>query len=216
MNDDDTTTPASHDDEGSLPVADGTSAAQADTETPALPPTEASPDDTQALPHPDDTQALSQPDETQVLPQHDGTRPIAETRPLPAAGPDDPLSVFDRPDEAAEPPRASGDAPSSVPGSPAEGPAMSQPAMSQPGSPGAPVPAAVAPQEPVSTGPRASTIVWGFLVVAFGVGLVATGAGARLDVGLISIVLLAAAGVLLVIGSVVAAVRRRRRSTTTG
>ncbi len=70
------------------------------------------------------------------------------------------------------------------------------------------------PQRPlVRSGPRTGTIVWGFLVVAVGVGLLAQSAGARIDVELGAILLLGAAGALLVLGSLLSAARRRRDET---
>lgn len=65
----------------------------------------------------------------------------------------------------------------------------------------------------VRTGPRTGTIVWGFLVVAVGAGLLAHAAGARVDLELGAILLLGAAGSLLVLGSLVSAARRRRDET---
>jgi hypothetical protein len=168
------------------------------------------PEETRALPAPDETQALPPADETQALPPADETQafPAAEgTRALPVAGADDPLSVFDRPDR---------------PGLSDE--ASARPSLAAPDPLPAPVhePLPAQAQEHAQddrstpgTGPRASTIVWGFLVVAFGVGLLANVAGAQIDVELAAIVLLAAAGVLLVVGSVVSAVRRRRRAPAT-
>ena len=63
---------------------------------------------------------------------------------------------------------------------------------------------------PVRRGPRVSTIVWGFVIVAFGVVVLAAALGARVDLGLATIVVLAAAGITLVVGSVVSGARRRR------
>ncbi|QJW37506.1 hypothetical protein [Cellulosimicrobium protaetiae] len=72
--------------------------------------------------------------------------------------------------------------------------------------PGAPA----EPTSPVRRGPRVSTIVWGFVIVAFGVVVLAAALGARVDLGLATIVVLAAAGLTLVIGSIVSGARRRR------
>jgi hypothetical protein len=74
------------------------------------------------------------------------------------------------------------------------------------GGAGAPSPAPVP-----SRGPRVGTIVWGFLIVAFGAAVLATALGARVDVGLAAIVVLAVAGVTLVVGSVAVGARRRGR-----
>ena len=202
-------------------------------ETQALP----AADETQALPAADETQALPAADETQALPAADETQAFpgsGDTRAFPVAGPDDPLSIFDQPERPAEPAfteHASTQPAGAVPEPPAPGDggyagdrgytgygaAAPEPATPEPAAPepAGTTPVAAAVDEPhPGSGPRASTIVWGFLVVAFGVGLVANAAGAHIDVELAAIVLLAAAGALLVIGSVVSAVRRRRRATT--
>lgn len=60
-------------------------------------------------------------------------------------------------------------------------------------------------------GPRVGTAVWGLVVAAVGVGLLALGLGAEFDVELAVIALVAAAGVALLIGSVAAGARRRTR-----
>lgn len=74
--------------------------------------------------------------------------------------------------------------------------------------------AAGTPASPlVRTGPRTGTVVWGFLVVAVGVGVLAQAAGARIDVELATILLLGVAGALLVLGSLLGAARRRRDQT---
>lgn len=71
------------------------------------------------------------------------------------------------------------------------------------------VPAAAA-TPPLRRGPRISTIVWGFVIVAFGAVVLASAFGARVDTGLVAILVLAAAGVTLVVGSIVSGARRRR------
>jgi hypothetical protein len=73
-----------------------------------------------------------------------------------------------------------------------------------------------APPKPlVRTTPRTSTIVWGFISLAIGVGAISVAAGATLDIGLAMIWLLAAAGAVLIVASVVGAVRRRNRAVGT-
>jgi hypothetical protein len=161
-------------------------------------------DETRALPV-DDAQRLPVEDETQQLPATSGreaadagrgdTRrlPVSDdTRPLPgesSAGsssrPDDPLAIFDEPQRTGRPTSEA------APTAPADG----TPLESVP---------------PERRGPRTATIVWGFLVLALGVGLLADAAGARIDVELAAIVLLGLAGAVLVLGSLVSAVRRRR------
>jgi hypothetical protein len=61
---------------------------------------------------------------------------------------------------------------------------------------------------PEPNAPRVSTVVWGLVLVALGIGVVGAAAGATIDVGLAAIVLLAGAGVALLIGSLIAAARR--------
>lgn len=63
----------------------------------------------------------------------------------------------------------------------------------------------------VRTGPRSSTVVWGFVVIAIALGLLARASGASVDAELGAIVLLSVAGVLLVVTSVIGATRRRSR-----
>ncbi|MCL1870119.1 MAG: hypothetical protein FWF90_06855 [Promicromonosporaceae bacterium] len=67
----------------------------------------------------------------------------------------------------------------------------------------------------VRTTPRTGTIVWGFIILAIGIGALSVAAGATLDVGLAMIWLLAAAGAVLVVASIVGAARRRGRSGST-
>ena len=65
---------------------------------------------------------------------------------------------------------------------------------------------AVAPRAPRRV--RVGSVVWGVVVVAFAVGLVAFANGAVFDVQLAGIVLVAAAGVALLAGSLASARRR--------
>ncbi|RPF22782.1 hypothetical protein [Myceligenerans xiligouense] len=58
-------------------------------------------------------------------------------------------------------------------------------------------------------GPRVGTVVWGLVVLAIGLGILAAAAGARIDVSLAAILLLGGAGVALVAGSIVSSFRRR-------
>ncbi|WP_425954971.1 hypothetical protein [Xylanimonas sp. McL0601] len=170
--------------------------------------------------------------ETQVLDaaavEAGDTQPL---RPEPAR-PDDPLSVFDQPvpgqaeDTAAYTAAAYG-APSSGASSydtPSYAttsyptPSYTTPAPTTP-SYTAPVyeaPAWTPPPPPlVRTTPRTGTIVWGFVILAIGVGALSVAAGASLDVGLAMIYLLAFAGAVLVVASVFGAARRRNRTEPT-
>ncbi|WP_265520708.1 hypothetical protein [Oerskovia flava] len=58
---------------------------------------------------------------------------------------------------------------------------------------------------------RVGTVVWGFVVVAIGIGVLAISFGAQIDVELAAISLLGLAGVSLLVGAVVAGARRNRR-----
>ncbi len=86
------------------------------------------------------------------------------------------------------------------------GPAPTQPAPTQPGQ--AVQPAPPTPAAP-KRGPRVGTAVWGLVVIAVGLGILAVAAGVVFDLGVALIVLLGAAGVILVAGSVISSVRRR-------
>ena len=191
-------------------------------------------DETQVLeatPAPDETQVLeteADTEATQVI-ETDAAAPEA-TQVLPTVGPDDPLSIFDQPSPRtapvpggslplAEPAFTTPPAPtSSAPMS-----AMPVPDYGPPAPYGAPAPAMIAqpatrtpwppPAPLVRTTPRSSTIVWGFVILAIGIGVLSVVAGATIDVGLASIWLLAAAGAVLIVSSIVGAARRRRSIT---
>jgi len=90
-------------------------------------------------------------------------------------------------------------APAMVP-TPASAPAPAQPAWTPP------------PAPLVKTTPRTGTIVWGFVILAIGVGVLSVAAGASLDVGLAMIWLLAAAGAVLIVASIAGTARRRRKT----
>ena len=158
----------------------------------------------------------TEPAATEPLAGPPASEPHA-TEPLPVARVrDGETSVLDVPGPAAPThptaapgsPTTSGPAPGAVPPGGRSVPAT-------PGSPTAPtaptVPFAPAePQAPGRRGPRVATIVWGFVIVAFGVVVLAAALGARVDLGLATIVVLAAAGLTLVVGSIVSGARRRR------
>lgn len=59
-------------------------------------------------------------------------------------------------------------------------------------------------------GVRVGTVVWGLVLAAIGVGLIAFASGVSFDVELAVILLVAAAGVALLVGSLATATRRRR------
>ncbi|WP_315095309.1 hypothetical protein [uncultured Cellulomonas sp.] len=58
---------------------------------------------------------------------------------------------------------------------------------------------------------RMGTVVWGLVIAAIGVGLLAWAGGVQIDVQLAMIVLLAAAGVALLLGSIFSGARNARR-----
>lgn len=102
------------------------------------------------------------------------------------------------------------DASPTVDPQPASAPATSAPAAS--------APAASAPYPPASAGTgtaparppvRIGTIVWGLVIAAIGVLVLALAAGATIDSGLAVIGLLAGSGIALLIGALVSAARRR-------
>ncbi|MCB2176252.1 MAG: hypothetical protein KQH57_10630 [Actinomycetales bacterium] len=69
----------------------------------------------------------------------------------------------------------------------------------------------VAPAAPAATPdrrPRVATVVWGLVVLAVALGLMALGNGLVFDVQLAVILLVAGAGVALLVGSLVGARRR--------
>jgi hypothetical protein len=90
---------------------------------------------------------------------------------------------------------------------------MSTPPISGPPTDDGGTPAERVQSEPSRTvddrGIRVGTVVWGLVVAAIGIGLVATVAGVRFDVELAVIGLVAAAGLALLVGSFAKAARRR-------
>ncbi|GAA1973963.1 hypothetical protein GCM10009718_07390 [Isoptericola halotolerans] len=147
-------------------------------------------------PESDERTADSAVPATQQLPSGE----VPATQQLPASAPGDPLAVFD------EPIRSASSAPEPAA---AEDPvaASTTSAASVDDSPAVPA------RPLVRSGPRITTIVWGFIVVAIGVGLLASTAGASIDLELAAILLLAVAGLMLVVGSVAGSLRRRRQAT---
>ncbi|HEY3436363.1 MAG TPA: hypothetical protein VGK35_01630 [Actinotalea sp.] len=89
-----------------------------------------------------------------------------------------------------------------------------QPVPTAPAAPTAgSAPDAPAPWEPAEPrGVRVGTVVWGLVVAAIGLGLLAYAIGVAFDVQLAVIVLVAAAGVALLVGSLVTSTRRRNRA----
>ncbi|WP_069388239.1 hypothetical protein [Cellulosimicrobium cellulans] len=149
----------------------------------------------------DDRRDARDTDETLVLGTSAGTAP---TQPLgdavfgtPAPGAADPAGTGTREGAADRP--STGDPTGSTTGS--------VPAAADPVAGDEPSTETVRPPR----GPRVGTIVWGFVVLAFGAAVLATALGAHVDLGLAAIVVLAVAGVTLVVGSVAVGARRRSR-----
>lgn len=86
---------------------------------------------------------------------------------------------------------------------PAPAPDQAQPTQAQPVQQAQPAKATT------KRGPRVGTAVWGLIVIAVGLGILAVSAGVMFDVGVALILLLGAAGVILVVGSVISSIRRR-------
>ncbi|GEA86210.1 hypothetical protein [Cellulomonas cellasea] len=100
------------------------------------------------------------------------TEPGTATAAYPVAS-SDPLSAFDRPEPAPSAPTADTPAPEAEP--------QREPA--------------------VRRGVRVGTFVWGLVIVAVGIGVLALSAGYELDVELALIVLLGVAGAAMLVGS---------------
>jgi len=92
------------------------------------------------------------------------------------------------------------DASPTVEPEPASAPSATAPAMTTP------VDTGKAPARPPV---RIGTIVWGLVIAAIGVLVLALAAGATIDPGLAVIGLLAGSGIALLIGALVSAARRR-------
>lgn len=139
---------------------------------------------------------------------------VGATTPLPAMPSTDPLSVdgpsVDTPPVGAPPAGAPPVGAPSV-GAPLYGAAPTTSGADPSSTGGGPSAGGVVDPGPLPRrGPRVATIVWGFVIVAFAVVVLAAALGARVDLGLATIVVLAAAGVTLVVGSIVSGARRRR------
>jgi len=121
----------------------------------------------------------------------------------PARDDSDPLAALRDPaPEATATPEAT--APASAPGrSQPAAPTQAQPVQQARPAQEQPTKAAT------KRGPRVGTAVWGLIVIAVGLGILAVSAGVMFDVGVALILLLGAAGVILVVGSVVSSIRRR-------
>lgn len=146
---------------------------------------------------------------TTPLPAAAPSTDTGATTPLPAMPPADPLSVDGPPADAPPVGARSAGAPST--GAPLYGAAPTTSGADPSSTGGTPGAGGFPDPGPLPRrGPRVATIVWGFVIVAFAVVVLAAALGARVDLGLATIVVLAAAGVTLVVGSIVSGARRRR------
>lgn len=158
-------------------------------------------------------------DETEVLPAleelpeagaHDDVVPepvLAETQPLAAAVPtieDEPTPTRTTPVEDPDPFELFSPAPAASEGwQPAPEPAVVvEPRIVEP---------AAGEADAGRRRLRVGTVVWGLVLAACGLGVIAWASGARIDFQLALIVLLAAAGVALLVGSIVSGARHARR-----
>ncbi|WP_175007885.1 hypothetical protein [Cellulosimicrobium sp. TH-20] len=151
---------------------------------------------------------------TTPLPAATPLADVGATTPLPTAPSVGPLSVdplsVDRPSVGASSVGASSVGASSV-GASSSGAGPTTSGADPSSAAGQTGPGGTADPGPLPRrGPRVATIVWGFVIVAFAVVVLAAALGARVDLGLATIVVLAAAGVTLVVGSIVSGARRRR------
>ncbi|GEL96588.1 hypothetical protein [Cellulomonas terrae] len=184
---DDDTTVIAADDTAVLPTdADTTVIAADDT---AVLPTNAEP----TAPHVEDTAVLateeSEPrvDETRALPAADESRPYPSTSawstPEEPAAYTSPIGALYTPTDRVAPDPVTDPAPVVEP----------------------------APADPPRRRLRVGTVVWGLVIAAIGVGLLAWAAGFAIDLQLAMIVLLAVAGTSLLVGSIVSGARAARR-----
>jgi hypothetical protein len=203
--------PAAADETAALPLEDAAPSAEAD---PA--PAEPEPTDevTTTTPAADETTVLpvAEGAETSVLPVVDAEAPVGETQPLPTADAGElapapaettaayasPIGSLYTPTERPEPTPTPTDA------------FFATYAEQDRVDPVAP-PAAAAPADPPRRRLRVGTVVWGLVIAAIGVGLLAWAAGVAIDLQLAMIVLLAVAGTALLVGSIVSGARNARR-----
>jgi len=155
----------------------------------------------------DETQQLDTVDATQRIDAVDATRTFDTV----GTGSDEHVAAA-APTPAAAPAPAATPVPASTP---APGPAAARWAAAPTPPTAPPTPPATPLPLPEDRGPRAGTVVWGLVVAAVGIGILALAAGAEIDGQLALIVLLAAAGVALLVGSVVSSARRRGREGRT-
>jgi len=172
---------------------------------------------TEKNPHADETatQSMDAVDETQeitVVETEPVVEPIAEVEPIVEDAPvvENTPAVDDAPTLEHEPPTR-GDTADPFDLYPA---APTEPYAAQPVSVPTPIlePAATEPvTEAAPRRLRVGTVVWGLILAACGLGVVAWASGARIDFQLALIVLLAVAGTALLVGSILSGARHARR-----
>ncbi|MBE6482574.1 MAG: hypothetical protein E7Z94_09460 [Actinomyces ruminicola] len=128
---------------------------------------------------------------TASTPDESATAPL----PAPATTPSSPEDTWElpggKPPESPAPPKDAKDLPVTPERDVWSGPR--RPAAAQPGAPGA------APTAPAPRGVRATTLVWGLILLVLGGLLIAVAAGLQIDLVTAVIVLLAGVGVALLI-----------------
>ncbi|MFF2624108.1 hypothetical protein [Oerskovia jenensis] len=166
---------------------------------------------TQVLPVADPTLALPVVPPTQALPVQ-----AAPTRALPVGEPAPThTQAYPVQDAPVEPEPVVTPAP--APAAPAQGPApapLVDPAAQWNATAQQKAQAAgssAAGDDPRNRGLRVGTVVWGFVIVAVGAGILALALGATYDLDLALIALLSVAGLVLVVSSIVSSSRRSAR-----
>ncbi|MFD6166916.1 hypothetical protein ACFWFR_17160 [Oerskovia sp. NPDC060287] len=157
---------------------------------------------TQALPVAEPTQALPVTPPTQALPVWEAAPTHTQAYPVQDAPVD--------PEPAAASVPAPVPAPAVATPAPAVDPAAQWNTTAQQKAnlaPGGPVPG----EDPRNRGLRVGTVVWGFVIVAVGAGILALALGATYDLDVALIALLSVAGLVLVVGSIASSARRNAR-----
>ncbi|NKY41481.1 hypothetical protein HGA02_18760, partial [Cellulomonas septica] len=181
-------------------------------------------DETQPLPPADETEVLPVADETQVLPAMTKDRPVRDdepavaqdghTRPLPPSQDARP-PLIDELASLSTPPPESRPAPASTP-LPVSAPLPAAAPSPTPATSGTSAtvtsPAVTEPEKEPRARLRVGTVVWGLVLAAIGVGILAWASGLAIDLQLALIVLLAVAGAALLVGSLLSAARSSRQA----
>jgi len=157
---------------------------------------------TQALPVAEPTQALPVTPPTQALPVWEAAPTHTQAYPVQDAPVD--------PEPAAASVPAPAPAPAAATPAPAVDPAAQWNTTAQQKANLAPS-STVPGEDPRNRGLRVGTVVWGFIIVAVGAGILALALGATYDLDVALIALLSVAGLVLVVGSIVSSSRRSAR-----